>query len=101
MREFHNRLLFLDLRGRSRPQPYSLPCDERVSPEQGRRTVPEVGRLLIGSEKVQKDELLHLGMLLIDKPNLVAGPVRVCWHKFTRYWDVEHARSQGRTGDFS
>ena len=54
MREFHNRLLFLDLRGRSRPQPYSLPCDEPVSPEQGRRTVPEVGRLLIGSEKVQK-----------------------------------------------
>jgi len=26
----------------------------------------------------------------IDKPNLVTGPVQVCWHKFTRYWDVEH-----------
>lgn len=25
-----------------------------------------------------------------DKPNLVTGPVQVCWHKFTRYWDVEH-----------
>jgi glutamate decarboxylase len=24
-----------------------------------------------------------------DKPNLVTGPVQVCWHKFTRYWDVE------------
>ncbi len=26
----------------------------------------------------------------IDKPNLVTGPVQVCWHKFTRYWGVEH-----------
>ncbi|MCP5131271.1 MAG: glutamate decarboxylase [Pseudomonadales bacterium] len=26
----------------------------------------------------------------IDRPNLVTGPVQVCWHKFTRYWDVEH-----------
>lgn len=26
----------------------------------------------------------------VDKPNLVTGPVQVCWHKFTRYWDVEH-----------
>jgi glutamate decarboxylase len=25
-----------------------------------------------------------------DKPNLVCGPVQICWHKFTRYWDVEH-----------
>ncbi len=25
-----------------------------------------------------------------DKPNLVTGPVQVCWHKFTRYWGVEH-----------
>ena len=24
-----------------------------------------------------------------DRPNLVAGPVQVCWHKFCRYWDVE------------
>ena len=24
-----------------------------------------------------------------DKPNLITGPVQVCWHKFTRYWDVE------------
>jgi glutamate decarboxylase len=22
-------------------------------------------------------------------PNLVSGPVQVCWHKFARYWDVE------------
>ena len=27
---------------------------------------------------------------LTDKPNLVTGPVQVCWHKFARYWDVEH-----------
>ncbi len=26
----------------------------------------------------------------IDKPNLITGPVQVCWHKFTRYWDIEH-----------
>lgn len=24
-----------------------------------------------------------------EKPNLVCGPVQVCWHKFARYWDVE------------
>ena len=24
-----------------------------------------------------------------DKPNVVCGPVQVCWHKFARYWDVE------------
>lgn len=24
-----------------------------------------------------------------DKPNMVCGPVQVCWHKFARYWDVE------------
>ena len=23
-----------------------------------------------------------------DKPNLVTGPVQVCWHKFCRYWGV-------------
>ena len=26
----------------------------------------------------------------VDKPNLITGPVQICWHKFTRYWDVEH-----------
>ena len=25
----------------------------------------------------------------VDKPNLVCGPVQVCWHKFCRYWEVE------------
>jgi len=24
-----------------------------------------------------------------DKPNMVTGPVQVCWHKFAKYWDVE------------
>ena len=24
-----------------------------------------------------------------DKPNMVCGPVQVCWEKFARYWDVE------------
>jgi glutamate decarboxylase len=25
-----------------------------------------------------------------SKPNLITGPVQICWHKFTRYWDIEH-----------
>jgi glutamate decarboxylase len=25
----------------------------------------------------------------VGKPNLICGPVQVCWHKFTRYFDVE------------
>ncbi len=25
----------------------------------------------------------------IERPNLVTGPVQVCWHKFARYWDIE------------
>jgi len=24
-----------------------------------------------------------------ERPNLICGPVQVCWHKFARYWDVE------------
>ncbi len=24
-----------------------------------------------------------------EKPNLICGPVQICWHKFARYWDVE------------
>ncbi len=24
-----------------------------------------------------------------DKPNLITGPVQVCWHKFARYWNIE------------
>ncbi len=27
--------------------------------------------------------------LPIDKPNLVTGPVQICWKKFARYWDIE------------
>jgi glutamate decarboxylase len=26
----------------------------------------------------------------IGNPNLITGPVQICWHKFTRYWDIEH-----------
>jgi len=25
----------------------------------------------------------------VERPNLVCGPVQVCWHKFARYFDVE------------
>ena len=24
-----------------------------------------------------------------DKPNMITGPVQICWHKFARYWDIE------------
>ena len=24
-----------------------------------------------------------------NKPNLICGPVQICWHKFARYFDVE------------
>ena len=24
-----------------------------------------------------------------DRPNLISGPVQICWHKFARYWDIE------------
>lgn len=27
--------------------------------------------------------------LATDKPNLICGPVQICWHKFARYFDVE------------
>ena len=25
----------------------------------------------------------------IDRPNMICGPVQICWHKFARYWDIE------------
>jgi glutamate decarboxylase len=24
-----------------------------------------------------------------SKPNMITGPVQVCWHKFAKYWDIE------------
>lgn len=27
--------------------------------------------------------------LATDKPNMICGPVQICWHKFARYFDVE------------
>ncbi len=24
-----------------------------------------------------------------DKPNMICGPVQICWHKFARFWDIE------------
>lgn len=24
-----------------------------------------------------------------EKPNMICGPVQICWHKFARYWDIE------------
>ncbi len=34
------------------------------------------------------------------KPNLVTGPVQICWHKFTRYWDIEHREIPMENGRF-
>lgn len=25
----------------------------------------------------------------LENPNLITGPVQICWHKFARYWDIE------------
>ena len=36
----------------------------------------------------------------IDKPNLITGPVQICWHKFTRYWDIEHREIPMEEGRF-
>lgn len=36
-----------------------------------------------------------------DKPNLVCGPVQICWHKFCRYWDVEMREVPMAEGRFS
>ncbi len=36
-----------------------------------------------------------------DRPNLVTGPVQICWHKFARYFDVEMREmpmAEGRLG---
>ncbi|MEJ8570912.1 glutamate decarboxylase [Microbaculum marinum] len=35
-----------------------------------------------------------------DNPNLVTGPVQICWHKFTRYWDIEHREIPMDSGRF-
>lgn len=35
-----------------------------------------------------------------DKPNLVCGPVQICWHKFCRYWDVEIREAPMRPGKY-
>jgi glutamate decarboxylase len=35
-----------------------------------------------------------------DKPNLITGPVQICWHKFTRYWDIEHREIPMENGRF-
>lgn len=37
----------------------------------------------------------------IDKPNLITGPVQICWHKFTRYWDIEHREIPMEDGRFA
>ncbi|MGL1862581.1 MAG: glutamate decarboxylase [Pseudodesulfovibrio sp.] len=35
-----------------------------------------------------RDKMKKLGKP-IDKPNMICGPVQICWHKFARYWDIE------------
>ncbi|MCD9476218.1 glutamate decarboxylase [Photobacterium phosphoreum] len=35
-----------------------------------------------------------------DKPNMVCGPVQVCWEKFARYWDVEMRETKMDEGHY-
>lgn len=35
------------------------------------------------------NKLTAAGKKPSGKPNLITGPVQICWHKFARYWDVE------------
>ncbi|MFI3291005.1 MAG: glutamate decarboxylase [Opitutales bacterium] len=36
----------------------------------------------------------------ILRPNLVCGPVQICWHKFCRYWDIEMREVPMQNGTF-
>ena len=36
-----------------------------------------------------------------DKPNLVCGPVQVCWHKFARYWEIELREIPMKSGEYT
>lgn len=56
-------------------------------------------RTTMGTSTTGSSEAAMLGGLALlrkwqekkhkGKPNLVCGPVQICWHKFCRYWDVE------------
>lgn len=35
-----------------------------------------------------------------DKPNMVCGPVQVCWEKFARYWDIEMRQTKMDDGHY-
>ncbi len=35
-----------------------------------------------------------------SSPNLVCGPVQICWHKFCRYWDIEIREVPMKDGKF-
>jgi glutamate decarboxylase len=64
---------------------------------------PEAGNTLGTSTTGSSEAAMLGGMALLWKwrarrkaaghpagqPNLVTGPVQICWHKFARYWDVE------------
>jgi glutamate decarboxylase len=66
--------------------------------------VPDRTRQATGTNTIGSSEACMLGGMAMkwrwrakmkamgkptDKPNLICGPVQVCWHKFARYWDVE------------
>ena len=36
-----------------------------------------------------------------EKPNLVCGPVQICWHKFCRYWGVEIREVPMKPGEYA
>jgi len=35
-----------------------------------------------------REKMHHLNEAA-NRPNLICGPVQICWHKFAKYWDVE------------
>lgn len=56
-------------------------------------------RTTMGTSTIGSSEAAMLGGLALlrkwqaknkkGKPNLVCGPVQICWHKFCNYWDIE------------
>ncbi len=85
--------------------PQTAAIEERCVNILGELWRAPVEKNIVGTSTVGSSEACMLGGLAMlyrwrakrkkegkpyDKPNLVSGPVQVCWEKFTRYWDIEH-----------
>ena len=49
-------------------------------------------------EKEQGKKLDRKKVPLPAKPNMICGPVQVCWHKFGEYFDVEMRECELKPG---